>query len=487
LNCLSISSKPTYRKLFIYNSLRVLGGTTSVWEVIDDQERSAQQTQDIFSSNYSSSDYFKKITGNDALKDAIDNARNPKHGLVYHTKATGLPCHQWFLGDRVIVYLNPSKGHLGDEKYNNSGGLEKYILNEFGCTKNFFKKLIDNNLLFVKLDKKGAYKNKIRDEIENLFLKDYFNSILFAKAMETSISSKLNQNNFETLLNNEKKKVNFTNLNLLPKNQGIKVRGVTWNNPMDKVKENYARLKILAEYFDKSRMTTEEKLTRDTLNNFQRQQFCNGQELADFAYDAYLQIGTPIYYSLGSKTNSMGIASLNQSKVAKNINKIGQKFKLYTRQFINTIKQQNTRNILESLESWGQCVKQGNPSPSIVDSHEQELMKALDTKRFEGLDILYAMQPFWLLIPVYFLSSSRLEFYSIQGLINVGMLILSRLMGRNKTEIPLYAGERLPWLNEEQLFQLGKIKGFYKDVSFKVFSFDYANQSNVLNLYKSIP
>ncbi|WP_287950755.1 hypothetical protein [Acidiplasma sp.] len=454
----------------------------SVWDVIDDQERSAQQTQDIFSSNYSSSDYFKKITGNDALKDAIDNARKQKHGLVYHTKATGLPCHQWFLGDRVIVYLNPSKGHLGDEKYNNSGGLEKYILKEFGCTKNFLIKLIDNNLLFVKLDKKGAYQNKIRHEIEDLFLKDYFNSIIFAKAIETSISSELNQNNFQTLLANEEKKVNFTNLNLLPKNKSIKVRGVTWNNPMDKVKENYARLKILAEYFKNRQMTTEENLTMGTLNNFQKQQFRNGQELADFAYDAYLQIGTPIYYSLGSKTNSMGIASLNQSKVAKNIDKNGQKFKL-TRQFINTTKQQNIRNI---LESWGQYVK-GNPLPSKVDGYEQDVISTLHKSAFLDPDILDWITDIGTSIPLYFLAPSRLEFAILNGVFDTVMLIFSRLEKRKGvTEIPLKAGRRQPWFKEYKLFELGKIKGFYKDVSFKVFSFDYAKNRlyNVLYSYK---
>jgi len=400
----------------------------------------------------------------------------------------------------VTVYLNPSKGHLGNGKYNNSGGLEKYILNEFGCTKNFFIKLIDNNLLFVKLDKKDAYQNKIRYEIEDLFLKDYFNSIIFAKAIETSISSELNQNNFQTLLANEKKKVNFTNLNLLPKNQSIKVRGVTWNNPMDKVKENYARLKILAEYFKNRQMTTEENLTMGTLNNFQKQQFCNRQELADFAYDAYLQIGTPIYYSLGSKTNSMGITSLNQSKVAKNINKNGQKFKLDTRQFINTTKQQNTRNI---LESWGQYVKQRNPLPSIVDSYEQKVISTLHKSAFLDPDILDWITDFGTAIPFYFLAPSKLEFAILGGVVDTGMLIFSRLEKRKGvTEIPLKAGRRQPWFNEYQLFQLGKIKGFYKDVSFKVFSFDYAknrshnilnsyntkNRSyNVLNSYKSIP
>ena len=179
----------------------------------------------------------------------------------------------------------------------------------------------------------------------------------------------------------------------------------------------------------------------------------------------------------------MGMASLNQSKVAKNIDKNGQKFKL-TRQSINTTKQQNTRNI---LESWGQYVKQGNPLPSKVDGYEREMISTLHKSAFLDPDILDWITDIGTAIPLYFLTQSRLEFAIIGGVVDTGMLIFSRLEKRNGvTEIPLKAGRRQPWFNEYQLFQLGKIKGLYKDVSFKVFSFDYARKYNGIDVPISV-
>ncbi len=462
-----------------------------LWDTIDYQKQQAKN-QDIFKQSY-----LSHITNSKNLDKAISDAQKHKHGLVYHTKATGLPCHQWYLGDRVVVYLNPSEGHLNNEMYNNKRGLEEYILNEFGCTKDFFEKLIKSNALFVKLDEKDKYPSKIQYQIEQLLNQHHYSeNIIFAKAIETSISSNLHSSDFDQLLNTEMKNTSFNNINLINNNSPMTVRGVVWNNSFGKVKENYARLKILHDYFSIMEHEDEKCLIDSNLQSFQSPVITTAQELADFAYDTYLKLGTPIYYSLMSGTNSMGVASLNQSIITKNNGTDGKKFELIKSSIMKRGKRKKSNgDIRQLIEGWG-AISTSNISNKldIISTYENWVIKSLNESG-NALIRPYVLDLITDLVPqpiIYYLSTSKLEYAISQAFVDIAMFSYSYLKDR-RTAIPLKAGSREPWMKQENTFNIMDTEGFYRKVSFKMFSFNYVinlsqNPSNKghIMLYKEL-
>lgn len=490
---------------------------SNLWSEIESQEERAKDDLDPLNP-----DYLWQVTSSDEIKTAIRDSHNKKHGLVYHTKATGLPSHQWYLGDRVIVYLNPSSEyHLGDPKYNDKRGLDKYILNEFGCTTNFFKGLVESGLLFVKVDKlkirgsddNGAprYSNTISGQIEDLF-KDYPNNVIFNKSIETSISSKLGKGDFDLFLKDQKKQVSFSGLSLLGETDSNKkhvpmtVRNVTWKDPLDKVKENYARLEILRQYFEDLNRKDDEKTVRESLDYFSARNFKDEQEVANLAYDTYLHWGTPIFYSLVSGINSVGLGTLDQTELAsmQNSNKGSILFRLKTEIFGRPSKGKEkwVSRLNESLEDWGEEHSMGYyPNIGLREKKVLDLMKpykTLNSPDFMDWVLDIVQPPILISIAAYLPAFTVPQIAAVLVGLDTAIFAYSlhrggkQLMAREVLDprdalIPLKAGIKEAWMNDENQFNLKNVNGFYRDVRFRVASFNYACKGSNYLSYATQP
>ena len=241
---------------------------------------------------------FLRDTLDKPLKEYFQESWDNKIPLEYHTEAAGKPVYHPLTMSRVLIYFNPKR-------------LEKNTLKEesfnwFGMTLDSLKDYVKNGWIIVQLNSYDKYSEKSKKEIEDFF-KDLDAKPMYVNIIDDLLPSYLCYDNMtlEDVLIKKEKEYRIKELykkwqNIIKK--PVKKHGVVI--AANKVKENYLKLEIIRDTFE--RKGDQEAVDNINIELNYLKEIKNSDELAQRAYTSFLMYGTPILYSDGSGFVSVG-------------------------------------------------------------------------------------------------------------------------------------------------------------------------------------